>query len=282
MKRFQIVASIVVFKNDITKLNKAISSFLNTGLLVKLVIIDNSPTHEIKNSIPQDPRIQYIFNNANIGFGAAHNLNIASYIDKSEYYLVLNPDVYFYEGVLENIFDFMNRNTQIGLLMPKILFPDGSVQVLPKLLPSPLDLLIRRIGFLQKIFSERLQKYELSQYLDSTTFEAPIISGCFSFFRTEALKKVGMYDERYFMYFEDFDISRRISSETKAIYYADAAVFHEYVRGAEKNMMLFKIFLQSAIKYFNKWGWLQDNERDKINIATLNKLRGKSDNLKLP
>lgn len=272
MKRFQIVASIVVFKNDITKLNKAISSFLNTGLLVKLVIIDNSPTPEIKNSLPHDNRVQYIFNNANIGFGAAHNLNIAYYIDKCEYYLVLNPDVYFYEGVLENIFDFMNRNTQIGLIMPKILFPDGSIQNLPKLIPHPLDLLVRRISLLNRIFSKRLQNYELRIFSDYTTFDAPVISGCFSFFRTETIKKVGIYDERFFMYFEDFDLSRRINSEWRTVYYSDVSVFHEYERGAGKKLILFKIFIQSAVKYFNKWGWFRDKERTITNSSTLDRV----------
>jgi GT2 family glycosyltransferase len=83
----------------------------------------------------------------------------------------------------------------------------------------------------------------------------------------------GFYDERFFMYFEDFDLSRRINKLYKTVYYSDVHVFHEYERGAQKSLILFKIFIQSAIKYFNKWGWFFDNERRAINKATLKNLK---------
>ena len=101
----------------------------------------------------------------------------------------------------------------------------------------------------------------------------PIISGCFSLFRLEALEKVGLYDEKFFMYFVDFDLSRRIHAMFKTIYYPEVSVMHAHERGAAKNFKLFRIFALSAITYFNKYGWFFDKERKRINNEVLNQVK---------
>jgi len=105
-----------------------------------------------------------------------------------------------------------------------------------------------------------------------TELNVPIISGCFSLFRVEALKRVGLYDEIFFMYFEDFDLSRRIHRNYKTIYYPKVKIIHAYDRGAAKSFTLFSIFIRSAITYFNKYGWFFDGERMKINNTVINQL----------
>ena len=82
-------------------------------------------------------------------------------------------------------------------------------------------------------------------------------------------KEVGVYDDRFFMYFEDWDLSRRMHQKYKTIYYPKVSVVHGYESGANKDKRLFKIFVKSAIYYFNKWGWFFDSERNKINKKTL-------------
>jgi GT2 family glycosyltransferase len=101
----------------------------------------------------------------------------------------------------------------------------------------------------------------------------PILSGCFSLFRVDALKDVGLYDEKFFMYFEDFDLSRRINSKYKTIYYPEVSIIHAHERGAAKSFRLFKVFVKSAIIYFNKYGWFFDFERKKINKSVLKNLK---------
>ena len=91
---YDITACIVLFNNDRSMLLKAIMSFLNTNLSVKLYLIDNSPEDQLKNIIC-DQRVSYIFNPANPGFGAAHNIVIKKILGSSKYHLVLNPDIYF-------------------------------------------------------------------------------------------------------------------------------------------------------------------------------------------
>lgn len=87
--------------------------------------------------------------------------------------------------------------------------------------------------------------------------------------RIDAIKEIGMYDEKFFMYFEDFDLSRRMHQTYKTVYFPDVAVFHGYEGGANKSFKLFKIFIKFMITYFNKWGWFFDNERKKMNTDNL-------------
>ena len=92
------------------------------------------------------------------------------------------------------------------------------------------------------------------------------------FLRTEALKKVGLFDENIFMYLEDIDLNRRIFSKYKTIYYPDATVIHEHQKESYKNKKLLKVHIQSAIYYFNKYGWFFDKERTNINRNVLREL----------
>ena len=93
----------------------------------------------------------------------------------------------------------------------------------------------------------------------------PVLSGCFMFLRTSALKDVGLFDENIFMYLEDTDLSRRIHTKYKTIFYPKVQITHEYAKESNKSKKLLKYHIQSAIYYFNKWGWVFDKQRDEIN-----------------
>ncbi len=268
--------SIVLFNNNPETISKAINSCLLSELVYKIYLIDNSPTDELREFSKLDHRIVYIFNNANLGFGKAHNIAMKKSIEEcTPYHLVLNPDVCFEEGVLEELYKFMEENTDVGLVMPKVLYPDGRIQYLCKLLPTPFDLFGRRfLNFypFKKYIEKRNEIYELRFTGYDKIMEVPYLSGCFMFIRTKVLEKVGLFDERFFMYLEDTDLSRRIHRVAKTIYYPYVNIYHEYVKGSYKNKVLLKYHIQSAIKYFNKWGWLFDREREEINKKILIKL----------
>lgn len=271
--------SIVLFKNNLNKVKKAINSCLLSNLPQKIYLIDNSPTDELMDLSKLDNKIIYIFNNANLGFGKGHNIALRKSIEENiSYHLVLNPDVYFEEGVLEELYNFMEENQDVGLVMPKVLYSDGRLQHLCKLLPTPFDLFGRRfLNFrpLKKFVEKRNEIYELRFTGYNKIMEVPYLSGCFMFIRTKVLEKVGLFDERFFMYLEDTDLSRRIHKISKTIYYPYVHIYHEYGKGSYKNLKLLKYHIDSAIKYFNKWGWFFDKERDFINKTTLKKLKYK-------
>jgi GT2 family glycosyltransferase len=268
---YDIVCSLVIYKSDKKQLLAAINSFLDTDLQVKLVLIDNSPTDELK-FLATDSRISYIFNNANLGFGAGHNIAIREYISKSKYYLILNPDIYFEGDVISPMVKYMAKDASIGAMMPKVLNTDGSIQRLCKLLPSPFDLFFRRFSPNLFITKQRNKKYELESFDYKSILNTPSLSGCFMLIRTSVLKQVGLFDQRYFMYLEDYDLVRRIHKVSKTIFYPYVSVFHGHEKGSYKSVNLLFIHMKSAVKYFNKWGWFYDKERVTFNKATLERL----------
>ena len=268
--------SIVLFHNKKEELTKTLSSCLNTNLNIRIYLIDNSKNDNLRALSNLNNRIIYIFNNANLGYGKAHNIALRKSIEENiPYHLVLNPDVYFEKGVLEELYNFMEANKDVGLVMPKVLYPDGNIQYLCKLLPTPLDLFGRRFlnfGPFRKIVEKRNEIYELRFTGYDKIMEVPYLSGCFMFIRTEVLKKVGLFDERFFMYLEDTDLSRRIHRVAKTVYYPYVHVYHEYGKGSYKSLKLLYYHIKSAIKYFNKYGWFFDKERQEINKRILKKL----------
>ena len=270
-----ITASIATYKNEMEVLQKAINSFLNTDLNIKLYILDNSPSDDIGN-ICKDRRIAYIFNKKNLGYGASHNIAIHKMMDKTKYHLVLNPDIFFERGTLERLYDFMEENKEVGLVMPKICYFKNSVQHLCKLLPGPFDLIARRanLQLLRNIFRNNLDRYELRFTGYDKVMDVPHLSGCFMFIRCDVFRKIGTFDERFFLYLEDVDFSRRIHRYYRTVYYPRVIAYHHYAKHSYGNLTAFKYHILSAIRYFNKWGWFFDKERKKINKKTLEKCLG--------
>lgn len=267
-------ASIVIYKNQADILAKTIFSFLNAAPQSTLHLIDNSPTDQLKY-LAYDKRITYTFNRKNIGFGAAHNISLRRIIDKSKYHLVLNPDVFFEAHVLEEIHSYMEQHPSIGQLMPRVLYPDGRLQHLCKLLPTPKTLVLRRFfNFLNNIVARENYHYELQFSGYDKIMDVPFLSGCFMFLRTEALKKSGLFDERFFLYTEDTDLTRRIHRHYRTIYFPEVSIYHYHTRGSYKDPWLMMCNIKSAFQYFNKWGWLRDEEREIFNRRAVEQFSG--------
>jgi GT2 family glycosyltransferase len=256
MQKIDIIGSIVLYQNDVEELKEAIESFLNTSLNVKLYLIDNSPTNELSKQF-SDPKIEYIFNNGNIGFGAGHNVAIKqAKNDNCEYFLIINPDIYFEKGQLEKMLNYMDseEGKNVGLLMPKILYPNGDIQYVCKRNARPIDLIYNRLSFL-KFTEKRLDSFKMKETGYNSIMEVDHLSGCFLFARHEALITVNGFDEKFFMYFEDFDLTNRVRKKYKTIFFPDAIIYHGYNRESARNFKLMMILLQSCRHYFSKYGW---------------------------
>ena len=269
--RHKISASIVIYKNDLVLLRNAVDSFLNSTEDSILFLIDNSPNDRY-SAFFKHPRIEYIFNNRNIGFGAGHNLALKKILatNQSMYHVVLNPDVYFEKEVMQRLLDYIESHPEVGLIMPKVLYPDGRLQPLCKLLPSPLTLFTRRFLHFHTSWSNRLNYwYEMHFSGYDKIMDVPFLSGCFMFLRTDALRKVGLFDERIFLYTEDTDLTRRIHRRYRTVFYPKVVIYHYNQRGSYKNALKFIYHVFSAVTYFNKWGWFNDHERKFINDRIL-------------
>lgn len=264
MEPTDITFSVVLYNNRREVVQRAIDSALSTDLKVKLYIIDNSSCDTLRD-LCRNERTEYLLNDSNVGFGAAHNIAMRASLNFSKYHVVLNPDVYFSRGTIEAIYEYMDSNADVGLVMPKIVYPDGSPQYLCKLLPTPLDLVVRRFMPFHGLVDNRNRIFEMRFTGYNRIMDVPYLSGCFMFLRTAALKQVGFFDDRIFLYLEDLDLTRRIGRRYRTVYFPDVSVYHEYEKGSYRNLKLLMHHIRAAIYYFNKWGWLVDEEREKIN-----------------
>jgi GT2 family glycosyltransferase len=265
-------ASIVLFENSPTDVLTAANSFLAAGQDGKLFLIDNSPTSVLQHIAELDNRVEYEHNPRNTGY-VAHNHAMRKSIEKGfTYHLVLNPDVYFSPEVIPKIVAFMDENPDVGLLIPKIFFPDGELQYACKLLPTPFDFFLRMI-FPRPWITGRMNSFELRISGYDQVMNVPYMSGCFMFFRNSTLNEVGLFDERFFMYAEDIDLSRRIYAQSRSVFYPDVSIVHRHEAASYKNWRLFKIHLVNVCRYFNKYGWFFDAERKAMNRKVLEQFR---------
>jgi GT2 family glycosyltransferase len=257
-------ASIVTYKTDPPQLKQVVDCFLNSSVTGHLTIIDNSPTDQLR-SLCLSLGVEYIFNDNNLGYGKAHNLALQKNLDQSQYHLVLNTDVYFESDTLEKILCFMEAHPQAGLAMPKVFSATGELQMLCKLLPTPLNLATRRFCPFDNWFKKLNERYEMKGTGYDHVMDVPFLSGCFMFLRTKAIKQVGLFDERFFLYAEDTDLSRRMHEQFQTLFFPGAEIQHVHARGSYKDFWLTVQNLKSAIQYFNKWGWFFDSDRMAVN-----------------
>jgi hypothetical protein len=270
---YDIVCSLVIYKNDRKQLLDAINSFLNTDLKVRLMLIDNSPSDVLKDII-SDSRAEYIHNPSNPGYGSTHNIAIRKYSGRAKYHLILNPDIYYSKGVIEDIVSFMNSDDNIGLVMPKVLYPNGEIQYLAKLIPSPFVFFARRFLPISVIKKRISDKFELRFSNYDIIMEAPYLSGCFMVFSTEALETINGFDENIFMHMEDLDITRRCyDAGFKTIFYPNQVVYHDHLFKSFLTVANLKMYFSSAFYYYNKWGWFFDRKRKLVNKKTIDNIK---------
>ena len=269
----RISCSIVCYRNAFEEIAQVLESVRASKMEVALHVVDNSPDDALA-PLAEKFGTGYDRLPHNSGFGAAHNVAIRAAMEAgAQYHLVLNPDIRFAPSVLPALIDYMDRHTDIGLLMPNIHYPDGQQQFLCKLLPNPVDLMIRRFFPALYRISGRLAWYEMHSSGYDKIMDVPALSGCFMLLRTAVLREVGCFDERFFMYLEDVDLSRRIGRVARTVYFPYATAIHDYRKGSYKSPRLLFYHARSAIQYFNKWGWFSDTEKQRINQSAVEKVR---------
>ncbi|MFC4323385.1 glycosyltransferase family 2 protein [Litchfieldia salsa] len=220
-------------------------------------IFDNNSTDTYKEQLKEYEnfaKITFYHENNGFGFGHNHNLLIAT----EDYFLIFNPDIILEKENLLRMLDVMEQDPTISLLAPKVLNPDGSVQHLMRKRVTVFDYWLRFMPFkfIKTMFAKRLETYECRNVPDDRNIEIRMVSGCFMLIRGTDFKEIKGFDERYFMYFEDTDLCLELEKRNKKVVYTPfSSVVHYYERGSHKNSKLFKIFLKSMYKYFNKWGW---------------------------
>lgn len=265
MQKRDLSISLVTYKSDRQILTETVQSVLNSeDLSFKLYIVDNSPTDEIKDWF-DDKRIEYIFNNKNIGFGAAHNVVMRDNDKLGRYHLVLNPDIRFESHVLCGLLEYMDSHQDVGNIIPRVYYNTGEMGPMCKLLPTPFDFFIRMLVPFKSLRMKTDKRYLMGFCDYSKIINAPYLSGCFFFLRSSILDEIGLFDEKMFMYAEDVDLCRRIHVKYKTLYYPELSIIHHGAEESHRNLKLMRIHIKSCVYYLNKWGWFFDRERREIN-----------------
>lgn len=258
IQKTTISASIVIYKNDVKMLRKAINSFLKTPIDKKLFLIDNSPTDILKDKFNHQD-IEYFYLGKNNGYGKANNVIIDKIREKSEYHLILNPDVYFDKNVISELINKHKEHKNIAVIAPKTLYPNGNFQHSCRRYPSFFELIFRRLG----VFKSVTDRGEYKDINLSKPFHPDFIQGAFLLFKTSDFIDLKGFDERFFMYMEDVDLCRRIDFiNKKKLYFPDVKIYHHYTQGSAKKISLFLHHLLSAIQYFYKWNFTVKNGGD--------------------
>lgn len=260
--------SIVLYRPDWQQVSDLTDVLLSSERVRTVYWVDNSPNRTTELPM-QSKRIHYTHNTRNLGYGAAHNIAIRQSIyDDIPFHLVINPDIILDIDALHTMLDFIADNPQVGSLMPKVIYPSGEIQRLCKLLPTPCDVFARR--FLPKAWTkQRNQKYEMHDSGYDKMMNIPYLSGCFMLLRTTAVQQAKLFDERFFMYPEDIDLTRRIHRNYLTVYFPHATIIHNHAKQSYKSAKMLWVHVVNMCKYFNKWGWIFDAERKLFNDTAI-------------
>ena len=255
----KLTASMVLYKSDPEQIRKSTASLFRSPFSIHLIIIDNSPDDGLRQVFEELPYhdMDYYFNNGrNCGFGSAHNLAISRTKD-STYHLILNSDVYFDPSVLVELIDYLEINSDVGLITPSAYLPNGENTFTARKYPNLTVMLVRRFlpKRLHSVFNRKLADQEMRNIAPGVVANAQVICGCFMLVRRNAFEKLGGFDEQFFLYFEDYDLTVRMSKIWRTVLYSPLTIYHEWGRAPYKDWKMAFKFVRSSIRFFRKNGW---------------------------
>lgn len=272
MPQYDAVVSFVLYQTPHPEIRAAVDQVLSSPGRHHVVLVDNSvPGLDLSDY--RDPRITILQPGANIGYGAGHNLALRRFEGQARYHFVLNTDLTFAPSAIAEMIAFMDAHPDAGLAMPLVRYPDGALQHLCRILPRPIDI-FGRAFFPGQSWSQALtRRYESHDWAYDAPLSFPFLSGCFMVLRPEALAKAGLFDERFFLFAEDLDLSRRLHRISQTLLCPTVTVRHEYRTKTERSWARKRYLIRSFATYFNKYGWIIDRERTAMNRRALRQVR---------
>ena len=239
------ISAAIVSYNQAEKTKKAAQSLLEHTKIenFKLYIIDNNSNK--KETLKNIRGTTFIENKKNLGFGGGHNKVLDLPLGK--YHAVINPDIEIKNDVLKELTCILEKNPEMVMITPKILNIDGSEQFLPKRNPT------FKYVFLGRIFKRIRAEYTRSNEEIKSLTDIDFSTGCFFVIRSDVFRKIGGFDERFFLYLEDADITRRAKKYGRIVFCPFVSVTHEWNRASAKSIKALSMHITSFFKYIFKW-----------------------------
>jgi GT2 family glycosyltransferase len=242
-------------QREVEKLQACLAELpLQVGYVV--VVNDHHPGEPVEQLAPGADG--FLANPDNPGYGRAVNRLVAQLGQLPPYIGVLNTDLSWQPGTFEQLLGWLQHHPQVSLAVPQILDEAGTPQKLCKHHPTVLGLFSRRFlpDVLKPAWLKRYDRwYVMADQNYQEVFDAPYLSGCCMLIRSEAFRRAGGFDERYFLYLEDADLTRSLARDGRCVHLPVAGVVHGWGRGNYRNLGLMAVNLASAWHYFRKWGW---------------------------
>jgi len=220
---------------------------------LKVVVIENKPSGE-HGKPPNNLDIQFFSQEENLGFGRA--VNLARRMLKTPFFFVLNPDVQIFPDTLSVLHEHILSHPEIGVVVPKLLNTDGSVQLSVRTFYS-LSIILFRKSFLGKLYPNHtsLRKHLMADWDHASIKEIDWALGACMLIRAEAVGKE-IFDPRFFLYFEDVDLCLRLKKTGwKVVYHPEAVAIHAHRQKSRKvffsraNFEHFKSWIKFMLKY---------------------------------
>ncbi len=253
----ELLLIIVIYRpsfKDIEKLLMSVSA-LTDKIGYALVINDYKTTvniEELKKSADF-----CLLNSINLGYGVAINRLVEKISYLPQFIGILNQDLFWDINTFELTLSWLKANEDVCLAVPRIVDSQRSIQRLCKRNPTFLALFSRRFlpYWIKPMWLKNYdQWYTMSDHDYNQIFEVEYLSGCCMLVRSETYCRVGGFDENYFLYLEDADLTRKMKSLGRCINLPIASVCHGWGRGNYQKIRLTVVNLFSAWIYFRKWG----------------------------
>jgi hypothetical protein len=227
----------------------------------EILIVDNETEAGIHHYLRQEfPEVRYFPMEKNVGFGAGMNVGIKE--ARGRYTFVFNPDIVLHQGTLEKLHKFMEEERDIGIAGPRLLNPDGSLQHSCYRIPSAWHPIMRRTPVGRLAFGKRLlEDYFMTDADHEAVMDVDSLLGGAMFCRTHLLHEIDLFDERFFIYYEDNDLCRRMWEHGYRVTYCPhATMVHYHNRATARGGLLKQILspltwrqIESFVKYMVKY-----------------------------
>ena len=225
---FDLSIIIVTYKEDLNVLRRCFESVIKSaGISYELIVIDNAGRRDTEVLLREfSSSAVYIANRRNQGFAAAVNQGLR--ISTGRYVLLLNPDTEFRPGVLRAMTDHLDADKDVGIASSIIRYPNGSFQESVRRFPTLCNQLVILLKIPHLVKRSRIiDKYMMRDVDPYQTQNVDSIMGAFMFIRRSVIEKIGLFDERYFIWFEEVDYCKMASEAgVKIRHYADIEVTH--------------------------------------------------------